>query len=396
MATIQTRTNKAGRTTYRVGFYEAGRFQWLPALAREAGAQRVKAIVEDPRQGPTVARRILEAQVDSAPGMPTLAEFFPRYIEHRGLRCTPGTLAGYEAEAARTFLPRLGELPVDMIDRRTVAEWIRWQLQQPTARWRAAAARAAAATPPRPEPPLATVSPTTVRNAHALLSAVLGLAVQEGILPANPARGADLPDDDVEEERGIFSRAEWARFYAAISESYQPLLIVLLVTGARWGEATALQVRDLDVAASVIHVRRAWKKGKEGAVLGVPKTARGRRTIMLPDWAVETLEPLTTGRAADEFLLTAPGGGVIHRTEFVERHWKPALAAAGIAKHLTPHSLRHTFASWALMDGVPAQVVQHRLGHESLQTTSRVYAHLLLDAQRAAVDAIGWEPPPGA
>ena len=395
MATIQTRTNKAGRTTYRVGFYEDGRFQWLPALAHEAGAQRIKAIVEDPRQGPTVARRILEAQVDSAPGMPTLAEFFPRYIEHRGLRCTPGTLAGYEAEAARTFLPRLGELPVDMIDRRTVAEWIRWQLQQPTARWRAAAARAAAATPPRPEPPLATVSPKTVRNAHALLSAVLGLAVQEGILPANPARGADLPDDDVEEERGIFSRAEWARFYAAMSESYQPLLIVLLVTGARWGEATALQVRDLDVAASVIHVRRAWKKGKEGAVLGVPKTARGRRTIMLPDWAVETLEPLAAGRAADEFLLTAPGGGVIHRTNFVERHWKPALAAAGIAKHLTPHSLRHTFASWALMDGVPAQVVQHRLGHESLQTTSRVYAHLLLDAQRAAVDAIGWRPTPG-
>ena len=396
MATIQTRTNKAGRTTYRVGFYEDGRFQWLPALAHEAGAQRIKAIVEDPRQGPTVARRILEAQVDSAPGMPTLAEFFPRYIEHRGLRCTPGTLAGYEAEAARTFLPRLGELPVDMIDRRTVAEWIRWQLQQPTARWRAAAARAAAATPPRPEPPLATVSPKTVRNAHALLSAVLGLAVQEGILPANPARGADLPDDDVEEERGIFSRAEWARFYAAMSESYQPLLIVLLVTGARWGEATALQVRDLDVAASVIHVRRAWKKGKEGAVLGVPKTARGRRTIMLPDWAVETLEPLAAGRAADEFLLTAPGGGVIHRTNFVERHWKPALAAAGIAKHLTPHSLRHTFASWALMDGVPAQVVQHRLGHESLQATFRVHAHLLLDAQRAAVDAIGWQPSPGA
>ena len=396
MATIQTRTNKAGRTTYRVGFYEDGRFQWLPALAHEAGAQRIKAIVEDPRQGPTVARRILEAQVDSAPGMPTLAEFFPRYIEHRGLRCSPGTLAGYEAEAARTFLPRLGELPVDMIDRRTVAEWIRWQLQQPTARWRAAAARAAAATPPRPEPPLATVSPKTVRNAHALLSAVLGLAVQEGILPANPARGADLPDDDVEEERGIFSRTEWARFYAAMSESYQPLLIVLLVTGARWGEATALQVRDLDVAARVIHVRRAWKKGKDGAVLGVPKTARGRRTIMLPDWAVETLEPLAAGRAADEFLLTAPGGGVIHRTNFVERHWKPALAAAGIAKHLTPHSLRHTFASWALMDGVLAQVVQHRLGHESLQTTSRVYAHLLLDAQRAAVDAIGWRPSPGA
>lgn len=146
MATIQTRTNKAGRTTYRVGFYEDGRFQWLPALAHEAGAQRIKAIVEDPRQGPTVARRILEAQVDSAPGMPTLAEFFPRYIEHRGLRCTPGTLAGYEAEAARTFLPRLGQLPVTAIDRPAVQDWIRWQMTQPTARSRAGHARPRAAT----------------------------------------------------------------------------------------------------------------------------------------------------------------------------------------------------------------------------------------------------------
>ena len=394
MATIQTRTNKAGRTTYRVGFYEAGRFQWLPAIAHEAGAQRIKAIVEDPRQGPTVARRILEAQEDSATGMPTLAEFFPRYIEHRGLRCTPGTLAGYEAEAARTFLPRLGQLPVTAIDRPAVQDWIRWQMTQPTARSRAAAERAARAG--TPAPPLEPVSPKTVRNAHSLLSSILYLAVQDGLIPTNPAHGQDLPADDVEEEKDIFTRSEWDRFYRAMTPHFQPLLALLITSGARWGEATALQVRDLDVAASVIHVRRAWKKGKEGAVLGVPKTARGRRTIMLPDWAVETLEPLAAGRAADEFLLTAPGGGVIHRTNFVERHWKPALAAAGIAKHLTPHSLRHTFASWALMDGVPAQVVQHRLGHESLQTTSRVYAHLLLDAQRAAVDAIGWEPPPGA
>ncbi|MCV7584143.1 tyrosine-type recombinase/integrase [Micrococcus luteus] len=66
-----------------------------------------------------------------------------------------------------------------------------------------------------------------------------------------------------------------------------------------------------------------------------------------------------------------------------------------MTKDLSPHSARHTFASWALMEGVAPQIVQHRLGHESLETTSRRYAHLLLDAQRAAVDAIGWEPSPG-
>lgn len=393
MATISTRTSKKGVTTFRVGYYEGGRFRQMPAMLSETGARRIKAIIEDPAQGPDVARRLLEAHADGAEDVPTLAQCLDRYVEARAVRCSEGTLAGYRREAARTFLPRLGQLPVTAIDRSAVQDWIRWQMTQPTARSRAAAERAARAG--TPAPPLEPVSPKTVRNAHSLLSSILYLAVQDGLIPTNPAHGQDLPADDVEEEKDIFTRSEWDRFYRAMTPHFQPLLALLITSGARWGEATALQVRDLDVDAGVIHVRRAWKKGAQGVVLGVPKTQRGRRAIMLPDHVVAMLAPLAAGRPPEDFLLTSPTGRVIHRTNFVERHWKPALAAAGITKDLSPHSARHTFASWALMEGVAPQIVQHRLGHESLETTSRRYAHLLLDAQRAAVDAIGWEPSPG-
>lgn len=98
-------------------------------------------------------------------------------------------------------------------------------------------------------------------------------------------------------------------------------------------------------------MRRAWKKGAHGVVLGVPKTQRGRRALMLPDHVVAMLAPLAAGRPED-FLLASPTGRVIHRTNFVERRWNPALAAAGITRDLSPHSARPTLASWALMEGV--------------------------------------------
>lgn len=294
MATISTRTSKKGVTTFRVGYYEGGRFRQMPAMLSETGARRIKAIIEDPAQGPDVARRLLEAHADGAEDVPTLAQCLDRYVEARAVRCSEGTLAGYRREAARTFLPRLGQLPVTAIDRPAVQDWIRWQMTQPTARSRAAAERAARAGTPAPS--LEPVSPKTVRNAHSLLSSILYLAVQDGLIPTNPAHGQDLPADDVEEEKDIFTRPEWDRFYRAMTPHFQPLLALLITSGARWGEATALQVRDLDVDAGVIHVRRAWKKGAQGVVLGTPKTQRGRRAIMLPDHVVAMLTPLAAGR----------------------------------------------------------------------------------------------------
>ncbi|WP_313904837.1 site-specific integrase [Streptomyces sp. BHT-5-2] len=57
-----------------------------------------------------------------------------------------------------------------------------------------------------------------------------------------------------------------------------------------------------------------------------------------------------------------------------------------LVPHYTPHSMRHTCASWLVQKGVSLYEVQHLLGHESFQTTQR-YAHRQPDARKAVLDA---------
>lgn len=391
MSTIQERVNKTG-TSYRVGYRQDGKFKWTPSLKNRAGAEKIAGIID--RQGPAVALRILKVAEQSK--TMTLAEWFVKHVERKAAlkEITDGTAKGYEDDAARTWLPRLGDFPLDTIDREAVIEWVVWQSQQPTHRSVTRREKAiTAGMKPRDLPPLENVAPKTVRNAHALLSSVLDTAADEGYIARNPAKGVPVPKDDVEEEKEIFTLDEWTAFYEAMEDHYKPFVAHLLVTGARISEATACQVHDVNPRARTVSILRAWKKGRAGQVPGVPKSRRSRRVVVVDQSVIDMLLPLMEGKAPDDLLFTAERGGRIHGHVFLERQWARAMKKAGLGKHLTPHSLRHTFASWQLMAGVPPQVVQHRLGHESLSTTSQVYAHLLTDAQTAGVEAIGWTPP---
>ena len=83
---------------------------------------------------------------------------------------TPGTVDGYRREADRTFLRRLGRLPLDMITEDRVVDWLAWQRQQGTAR--STKARAKAIEAGHAPPPAQRVSDKTIANAHGLLSSV--------------------------------------------------------------------------------------------------------------------------------------------------------------------------------------------------------------------------------
>lgn len=387
MATIQTRTTKYGVESHRVGYYEDGKLKWTPTLESLEGAKKIKQIVET--QGSAVALQILEAQQES--DAMTLREWFTLDMKIRSIESTDGTIGEYEREAERTWMPHLGDLPLDTITRQHVIDWVAWYKDQPTQR--SIRARAQAEKNGDPLPPLDKIKAKTVRNAHTLLSSCLQAAVENDHLEKNVAHRVPLPKDDVEEEMDIFSPEEWDKFYTAMHDHYKPYIIFLLVTGQRMGEATATRVSDLDPQSMTVRVVKAWKKGRSRPEIGTPKSVRSRRWIMVPEWAMQVFLPLTQGKASNDLLFTAVRGGKIHGSNFGERYFGPAVEQAGIRKDLTPHSLRHTFASWQLMRGVPPQVVQHRLGHESLATTSKVYAHLLLEAQQGATEVIDWKPP---
>jgi len=357
----------SGKVTWQVRF----RIDGAPNPVKEtfgtqAEADKFCRLVE--RVGGTAARATRRTGEDSSRTMPTLATWLETHLAQLAASATPGTVADYRRMAARTWLPRLGMLPLDAVTRHAVVEWIGWQRQQTA----------------RGGKPYA---PKSIANAHGLLSSVLASAVDADLITKNVAKGAPLPSDAEREEMTFLTRGEFYQILDALPERWRPLVVTLVGTGMRWGEATALTVADVDPETDLIRVVRAWKKGAEGVYLGSPKTARSRRTVKMGAEVRAVVLPLIEGRTGDELVFTSVQGQRIQAQHFRERVWWPAVQRSGIAKTPRVHDLRHTHASWLLGAGVPAQVVQHRLGHESLQTTSRVYGHLLPDAQVAAAMA---------
>lgn len=213
---------------------------------------------------------------------------------------------------------------------------------------------------------------------------------------------------------------EFPSVLALVREQYQPLIRLLAGTGLRYGEATALTVRDIDLLAKrkTLTVTKAWKRtGSASYVVGKPKTRRSRRTISLFPELIDMLVPLTAGRRGSELLFAGSDRGRIPHSEVYKRGWAPAVARANVCdSHYAPqrdgrgnpprlprpcdcasvlektprlHDLRHSHASWLITEGVPLAAISRRLGHSSITITIDRYGHLdpSLDVQiDAAVD----------
>ena len=226
-------------------------------------------------------------------------------------------------------------------------------------------------------------SPKTIRNVVHMLSSVLALAVDDGHLTRNPTKRVRLPTQRLlEHEVRFLTIEEAAALVEATAEHYQPLVTFLLGTGLRWSEATALQARHVNLAAGTVRVERAWKRVPGGWELGAPKTTKARRTVNAGVPALVAVAGLL-GKPND-LVFTTMTGKVVRHSNFYGRVWQPACVKAGLATEgskpwdgPSPHDLRHTHASWLLSDGQSIEAVQDQLGHESAETTRKVYAHLL-------------------
>lgn len=182
------------------------------------------------------------------------------------------------------------------------------------------------------------------------------------------------------------SRTEWLRpaeadaLAAAAAKHLRPLMVFLLATGARLGEALALHWADVDLA----HARATLRDTKNGADRHLDLCPRAVTTLHELPHRVGPVFHTRTGRPYQPRRIQ--GGGQIKTA------WATALRKAGLAhRRITPHTCRHTWATWHATIHRDPMLLRHEGGWSSLAMVQR-YAHLAPRSMTAEMQA--WRDTP--
>ncbi|GAB3797659.1 site-specific integrase [Humibacter antri] len=265
--------------------------------------------------------------------------------------------------------PRWSDKPVGSIRPSEVENWIR-ELGQ----GKAVTNRIRQYTGPR--------SPSVVLRAVGILAGILDVAVRDGRIPSNPARGSNnLPRKTSQKPRRYLTNEEVFRFAQHAPDSTRAALILTLsYTGIRWGEAVALRVEDVDLERRRILVRRTATEVDGYIQVGPPKSWESR-SVPFPAFLAPILEGQFDGKPDDELVFRARHGGFLTRPDTSHSRqswWLTALREAELER-LTPHDLKHTAASLAVSAGANVKALQRMLGHKSASMTLDTYADLFED-----------------
>lgn len=219
----------------------------------------------------------------------------------------------------------------------------------------------------------------TANRVLTILKAALNYAWREGKVATDREWRRVEPFQDVEVARVRYLVVDEARRLLNASEpAFRNLIQAALQTGARYGELAALKVEDFNPDVGTISIR----KSKSGNARHVVLTEEGR----------EFFEAICAGRPHNATMLTNKAGepwGSSHQ----QRPMVDACANGRISPPIGFHGLRHTWASLAVMNGVPLMVVARNLGHADTRMVEKHYGHLspsfMADAIRAGAPRFG-------
>jgi integrase len=229
------------------------------------------------------------------------------------------------------------------------------------------------------------VGARTVQLVHQTASRVLRQAVEDGLIPANPASRVGTPKTERKAIR-ILSVEEVERLADAFDIRYRALVLLGAYAGLRFGEASALRVPHLRLLERRVEILEGSSEVNGRLYVGPLKTKGSRRTVSIPAFLADELGRHLSGSGklgtlpdpgGSDLVFPSPSGGPLRRTNFGARFWAPAVVAAGLDPAPTFHDLRHTSVALAIAEGAHPKAIQARLGHSSITTTLNTYGHLL-------------------
>ncbi len=233
------------------------------------------------------------------------------------------------------------------------------------------------------------LTPRTVINTHRVLSGALKQAVKWRMLTQNVCQYVDLPKQQKKEMLALSQDEAGRLLEAARGSRFHVLFAVMLGTGLRPGEALALMWKDFNPARATLTVQRALETVGGKHNFKTPKTPKSRRTIKLPANLVALLlEHQAAQPFRSDLIFPSLNDTPLNERNVVNRHFKPALEAAGLSKTVRFYDLRHTHATLLLKAGVHPKIVSERLGHSSITLTLDTYSHVLPGMQDEAANKL--------
>ena len=208
-----------------------------------------------------------------------------------------------------------------------------------------------------------------------------------GYIKENTSYAIKRPRID-EHKIECFSLIEQKKIENAVLKSAKTKLfgiIICLYTGLRIGELMALRWKDINLTNGVLIVSHSSHDSKGGIVFDEPKTKSSKRIIPLPKQLLPRLKHIQKNTHS-EFVISNGTSPISVRS--YQRTFELLLKKLSI-KHRGFHSLRHTFATLALQNGVDIKTVSGMLGHYSAGFTLDTYTHVTTLAQTKAAETMG-------
>ena len=153
----------------------------------------------------------------------------------------------------------------------------------------------------------------------------------------------------------MLSRSEIEKILEATENTKHKLLLSLAYgAGLRVSEAISLKAQDIDFHELTIHIKQA--KGKKD------------RISVFPEKLSADIQNLIAGKEKNDFVFSSERGGKL-TTRTAQKVFENSFKKSGVKKDATFHSLRHSFATHLLENGVDVRYVQELLGHQNIRTT---------------------------
>jgi integrase len=228
------------------------------------------------------------------------------------------------------------------------------------------------------------------KNTRDMLRQILGEAVQMEVIKTNPAAGRfKLPEKRDTDRRfqgdWATSLAEHTRMIALADEVLRPVLVLGLCFGLRKGEILGLDWRDVDLTVRQVTVRQSYTYTKGGPHLDAPKTASSLRTIPMSAYARQQMALIKGG-------VERVGPVCVCNGQRMSPHQAVRAMKSFISVHDVPKvtcsTLRHSFATAAVLNGMPVETLSKMLGHTTITTIYNRYVRPLQDDISNAMAAL--------